>query len=583
MKKSLSSWRGYLPGWRTWRRIVQIAVVVLFVWLFRRTEMSVVSGETGAVPYWSNLFFRLDPLIAATAMLAAKTVIVTMLLAGVTLVVTALLGRVFCGWFCPLGTILDGVGGMMRIDRKRDGGLRARPWWRSTRYILLILTLIAAPLGLPLVGYVDPFSLLYRGMSLAVDPWMSQGAFTGSSWLYLNAPESVTKLSEPTYDWLKGGALPGRVVAFGATGAGISLGILLVIVLLERIERRFWCRNLCPLGAGLGLVARLSPLRRKPARSCAGCRQCEQTCRMDAFDSEHKLMPEACTLCMDCVKNCPHQIADFGFKIPGFVASAKPSPSQQPARVDVSRRVFLTGVAAGVALPAMHHAVGYLPASARPTKLQAVLRPVGAGHDVDRFNDLCVRCGLCMKVCPTNALHPLMLKGGIEGLFTPELVPVRGYCEYNCNLCGEVCPTGAIAPFDLETKHVTPIGLAVFDKNRCMPWATGEMCMCCEEMCPVHEKAIRWRWGTWEGPDGEKIEVQQPYVMERLCIGCGICENKCPLDEPAIKVKPGPHAMRSSQGAGQGQGNGHGGGGGGGSGRGAGGGGHGGEGGGYGR
>jgi translation initiation factor RLI1 len=31
--------------------------------------------------------------------------------------------------------------------------------------------------------------------------------------------------------------------------------------------------------------------------------------------------------------------------------------------------------------------------------------------------------------------------------------------------------------------------------------------------------------------------LQQPYLVDRLCIGCGICENKCPLpDEAAVRV-----------------------------------------------
>ena len=49
-----------------------------------------------------------------------------------------------------------------------------------------------------------------------------------------------------------------------------------------------------------------------------------------------------------------------------------------------------------------------------------------------------------MKVCPNNALHPTLDQAGIEGLWTPTLVPRIGYCEPSCVLCSEVCPTGAI-------------------------------------------------------------------------------------------------------------------------------------------
>jgi ferredoxin len=34
---------------------------------------------------------------------------------------------------------------------------------------------------------------------------------------------------------------------------------------------------------------------------------------------------------------------------------------------------------------------------------------------------------------------------------------------------------------------------------------------------------------------GEKIPIQAPIVDLELCIGCGICENRCPVeDEPGI-------------------------------------------------
>ena len=32
---------------------------------------------------------------------------------------------------------------------------------------------------------------------------------------------------------------------------------------------------------------------------------------------------------------------------------------------------------------------------------------------------------------------------------------------------------------------------------------------------------------------GERVSVRQPYVVDSLCIGCGICENKCPLEGAA--------------------------------------------------
>ena len=36
---------------------------------------------------------------------------------------------------------------------------------------------------------------------------------------------------------------------------------------------------------------------------------------------------------------------------------------------------------------------------------------------------------------------------------------------------------------------------------------------------------------------GKRIKLKKPYIVEELCIGCGICENKCPVEgKSAIEV-----------------------------------------------
>lgn len=53
--------------------------------------------------------------------------------------------------------------------------------------------------------------------------------------------------------------------------------------------------------------------------------------------------------------------------------------------------------------------------------------------------------------------------------------------------------------------------------------------MVCEEHCPTPKKAIRFRAAEVITESGEMVMVKQPYVIDDLCIGCGICEFKCPL------------------------------------------------------
>ncbi len=122
-------------------------------------------------------------------------------------------------------------------------------------------------------------------------------------------------------------------------------------------------------------------------------------------------------------------------------------------------------------------------------------------------------------------------------MFTPRLIPRLGYCEFSCTLCGQVCPTGAIRKLSIPEKEAFVIGTAIFDKGRCLPFADQSPCIVCEEHCPTHDKAIKFKEVTVTNREGNTVHLMQPYVIPELCIGCGICENKCPLPgHSAIRV-----------------------------------------------
>jgi ferredoxin len=108
-----------------------------------------------------------------------------------------------------------------------------------------------------------------------------------------------------------------------------------------------------------------------------------------------------------------------------------------------------------------------------------------------------------------------------------------GYCDYECNLCSQVCPTHAIRQIEVPEKQKIKIGLAYIDRNRCLPWAYAKTCIVCEEHCPTPKKAIWFEEVEVRNIQGEKLTVKQPRVDPELCIGCGICETKCPVKAPA--------------------------------------------------
>jgi ferredoxin len=211
----------------------------------------------------------------------------------------------------------------------------------------------------------------------------------------------------------------------------------------------------------------------------------------------------------------------------GFI---KPPQAEQ---LGVTRRGFATALFAGLG-------GGYLlrthPQFSGKAYNPALIRPPGALAE-EEFLAKCIRCGECMKVCITNVLHPAGLEGGPEGFWTPVMRMEIGYCEYQCTLCGQVCPTDAIRELTLEEKQKVSMGLAFFDKNRCLPYAYHRSCIVCEEHCPVPDKAIWTQEVEVTTRRGERIVLKQPHVDPDLCIGCGICHHVCPIkDQPGIYV-----------------------------------------------
>ncbi len=485
------------------RRLSQIVFICLFFFLFLKTDYT----GSDELEYTVNILFRLDPLLAVCTIFAAKTLIALLLPSLLLVALSLLLGRSFCGWVCPMGTCIDICHPIITAKKKQHQSL-----FPLLPYIVLVFIVAGALLQMPLVGYIDPFSILVRGLALAIYPAFHYGTTEFFTLTYQQGPDFLNAITEPIYAALQATVLPAEQKIF--TLAYLSAFILLGVFFLELWQRRFFCRNICPLGGLLGLLAGVGMFHgHGGSKDCGKCRLCQSICRMGAIDDNRQISSRTCSLCMECQEKCPRSIIRFGFK----------RPSQKVAGVSLSRRQFVGTLASGALLPVF---AGVRPLLGNPSPL--LIRPPGALAEKE-FLSRCVRCGECMQVCIGNALQPTFLQSGLEGIFSPVLICRTGYCEFNCTLCGQVCPTGAIRQLELREKHKLKIGNAYFDKNRCLPYAKGIACIVCEEHCPTPQKAIVFNLVEVVDQNGKKVTVKQPYVLDDLCIGCGICENKCPV------------------------------------------------------
>jgi len=500
------------------RRLSQIAFLLLFIVLFIQTEYK-GKNELG-LPV--KLFLDFDPLVALSALLAAHAVKLVYALSLIVVVLTLIFGRFFCGWVCPLGTI-NTIISYFRTKTLRPNKNEGRlPSLRPLKYYILVFILVAALFGWNASGFLDPISLTIRSLTIGYNPVINKIITSIFDSVYTTGIPLVSPAFDSIYTALRGTVLPFDQPVFRQT---ILIGsIFTVILLLNIVAPRFWCRYLCPLGALLGLLGRWQVAARVKLDSekCINCRKCIVACQGDATPyPEESWASRECLVCYNCREVCPVEAISIRW-------TTEPLSG---GNVDLRRRWVLTGIAGAVlAVPAVN--VG----TNRKRSNPLLIRPPGAVAE-DEFVARCVKCGECMKVCLTNGLHPTLTEAGLEGLWTPVLVPRLGYCEYNCNLCSQVCPTGAIRKVSVEEKKKIKIGLAFIDRNRCIPYAFGKNCIVCEEHCPVEDKAIKFNTEKRVDEQGEEFILKKPYVIPELCIGCGICEYKCPvLDEPAIRV-----------------------------------------------
>ncbi|MGD0744629.1 MAG: 4Fe-4S binding protein [Verrucomicrobiota bacterium] len=505
----------------TVRRIAQIFFFALFTWFCVVTSVGDRWWQLRGWPV--NWLLQLDPLVALGTLLTTRTIYAGLLWALLTVALTILLGRFFCGWVCPFGALHQFVGWLGR-RRKKHAERVAMNQYRDgqvIKYYLLIAMLAAAGGGLLAEllrwpGEKPAAGLIVLAASLAATLWFAtrkvaggwrQSAewcagllFLGTALGFLVRPEALvasslqTGLLDPiplmhrSMNLVVLTAFDGLATASRLYIAAWSITtVFLAALLLNLWVPRFYCRFVCPLGALFGVLAHWTPWRiGKRQGECTGCEMCENNCE-GACDPFGKIHPHECLLCMNCLRACRQ--AQMAYGPHRSAAGEVPSPG-------LTRRGFLTAAVSGLAAVPAARLGGLL----NQNWNSGVVRPPGALAEED-FLQRCIKCGQCMRVCPTNVIQPSTLEAGWEGVWSPILnfrVGTSG-CQLNCIACGNVCPTAAIRPLSLDEKlgfgkfaECGPVrlGTAFVDRGRCLPWAMDEPCIVCQENCPVSPKAI---------------------------------------------------------------------------------------------
>ena len=259
------------------RRAVQLAFLAVFILLAWAASYPPSGGLR------ENLFLRLDPLAAFTATLRG-TAWSYLLPAWVILGLAVLGGRFFCGWICPLGTVLEMVPSPLTRRRRRLADLRphdlsgrdipAGDLRLRLKYPFLVLLLILLALGINLLWMFDPLVIANRATV-----------------------------------FILAGSLPAVLIAL--VGLSFFAG------------PRFWCQEMCPLGACLslaGMAGSRLPSRAallslvKDENSCVHCGKCAVACPFRITEvadrrATGRMAIADCALCGECVAACPRREA----------------------------------------------------------------------------------------------------------------------------------------------------------------------------------------------------------------------------------------------------------------------------------
>jgi len=172
--------------------------------------------------------------------------------------ITYVFGKVWCGWICHLGAVQEFLfrPGNLKVFKSE----KAQKVMQIVRYgLVAVLVFQLAIMGSIYWCKIDPFMAIFN--------------------LQLNFNYEYTS------------------------------GSLLVLLLISSVvSYRPFCRSICPVGISLGWIAKIPGASIIGIRgNCISCKQCDQSCSIDAIIRKNKISildNKECIACGDCIDSC---------------------------------------------------------------------------------------------------------------------------------------------------------------------------------------------------------------------------------------------------------------------------------------
>ena len=347
------------------------------------------------------------------------------------LVLTLLFGRFYCSTICPFGILQE----FCALLFKKKGSVQKN---LPVKYFISALTFGALIGGSALlIRYVDPYTMFGSAVSLTV------------------------------------------------TGLVFTFAVLALVF----FKNRYLCTNICPAGAVLGLISKVSTNKIYiDEENCVSCGLCAKSCPSGCINHKEKTVDnETCVKCLKCLGECKKGAIKYG---------------SRPVKFSLKRRNFIIAVSTLMVLGGAVKA-GIEIGKNFAKKVRDIIVPPGA-QNTNRMANKCLNCNLCVENCPNKILSKADENFSAVHI---DYSKGEGFCKYDCNKCAQICPSGAIKRISLEEKQNTRIAMAMIKEEKC------DKCGICKYECP--KSAI-------EVTDTAKVDGS-------LCIGCGKCAKKCPF------------------------------------------------------